>query len=65
MQRYKRMRREEAENLRKIQGNTFVEDIALSKEDFKKKYSEGNKRVKIEEYEKLFERRRKYNMRLV
>jgi len=59
------MRREEAENLRKIQGNTFVEDIALSKEDFKKKYSEGNKRVKIEEYEKLFERRRKYNMRLV
>ena len=65
LERYKRMLKFEEEYKKKKQGNTFVEDMELTKEDFEKKYQSGSDKITPEEFNKTFGKRKNYNLRLV
>ena len=50
---------------KKKQGNTFVEDMGLTEEDFRKKYKGGQAKILSEEFNRTFKKRKLYNLRLV
>ena len=68
MNRYKRMIQLEQEHKKKLEagkGNTFQEDLELTKEDFKHKYQQNTTKIDSEMFNQIFLKRKRKHLRII